>query len=417
VRVAVVGAGVVGLCSAFSLHERGFEVVVLEAGAVGGGASRGNTGWVVPTLSTPLAAPGMLRTGLRSALDPRGALIIRPWGAGLDLSWVRWLWQFRRSASRECFARGVRALLDLNARTFEALDGYRAAGVAFEQHETGMLVVARDRPGLGWFETLYEELAELGFEGGIEHLDPVAARELEPALGDGVGAALRTAVDRYVRPESLTRGLAEFLSGRGPVLRTDTPVRALRSDRGGWVVETGAAPERADAVVLATGASANQLLRPLGVRVPVIGAKGYSVTVRGRGTAPRVALYLSEAKIGVSPFGDVVRIAGLFELPARSDDVDPARARQLVEETLPYLRDWRPIPGGEAAAAWAGLRPATPDSLPLIGQVPGRPGLFLAAGHGMLGVTLAPATGLAVADLVERRPPAWLEPFRLERAI
>jgi D-amino-acid dehydrogenase len=149
----------------------------------------------------------------------------------------------------------------------------------------------------------------------------------------------------------------------------------------------------------------------------VIGAKGYSVTVSGTGTAPRVALYLSEAKIGVSPFGDVVRIAGLFELPARSDAVDPARARQLVEDTLPYLRDWRPVPGGEAAAAWAGLRPATPDSLPLIGQVPGRPGLFLAAGHGMLGVTLAPATGLAVADLVERRPPAWLEPFRPDRAI
>jgi D-amino-acid dehydrogenase len=417
VRVAVVGGGVVGLCSAFSLHERGIEVVVLEAGAIGGGASQGNTGWVVPTLSVPLGAPGMLRTGLRSALDPRGALVIRPWAAGVDLSWVRWLWQFRRNTSRERFARGVRALLDLNARTFEALDGYKAAGVAFEQHETGMLVVARDRAGLSWFETLYEELAELGFEGGIEHLDRTAAGEVEPALGDAVGAALRTTVDRYVRPESLTQGLAEFLTGRGPDLRTAAPVNALRREGDGWLVETTAGPERADAVVLATGVSAGELLRPLGVRVPVIGAKGYSVTVAGTGTAPRVALYLSEAKIGVSPFGDVVRIAGLFELPARSAAVEPARARQLVEDTLPYLRDWRPLPGNETAGAWAGLRPATPDSLPLIGELPGFPSLILAAGHGMLGITLAPATGLAVADLVERRPPVWLDAFRPERAI
>jgi D-amino-acid dehydrogenase len=414
--VAVVGGGVVGLCSAFALRERGFEIVVLEAGEIGGGASQGNTGWVVPTLATPLAAPGILRTGLRSALDPRGALIIRPWGAGLDLSWIRWLWQFRRSAGRERFAQGVRALLDLNRRTFEALDGYRAAGVVFEQYDTGMLVVAHDRPGLGWFETLYEELARLGFEGGIEQLGADAARALEPALGDGVGAALRTTVDRYVRPETLTRGLADHLEGRATI-RTGTPVRALRPESGGWLVETGAGSERVDAVVLATGVAANELLRPFGVRVPVIGAKGYSVTVSGTGTAPQLALYLSEAKIGVSPYRDAVRIAGLFELPARSVTVEPARARQLVEEAIPYLRDWRPAPGEETAGAWAGLRPATPDSLPLIGRVPGHPGLLLATGHGMLGVTLAPATGLAVADVLAGQEPDWLAPFRPGRAI
>jgi D-amino-acid dehydrogenase len=417
-RVAVVGGGVVGLCCAFALDERGFEVLVFEAGEVGSGASRGNTGWVVPTLATPLAAPGMLRTGLRSALDPRGALIIRPWGAGLDVSWLRWLWQFRRSAGRERFARGVRALLDLNRRTFEALDGYRAAGVRFEQHETGMLVVARDRTGLGWFETLYDELVRLGFDGDIEPLDAGAATAVEPALGDGVGAALRTTVDRYVRPETLTGGLADYLEGRrGTAVRAGARVDALMREGDGWLIATGTDTERVDAVVLATGVAANELLRPFGFRVPVIGAKGYSVTVPGTGRAPQLALYLSEAKIGVSPYGDVVRIAGLFELPARSAAVEPGRARQLVEETLPYLRDWRPAPGQELAGAWAGLRPATPDSLPLIGQVRGCPGLILAAGHGMLGITLAPATGLAVADVVAGETPDWLAPFRPDRAI
>ena len=414
-RVAVVGGGVVGLCCAYSLRERGMEVVLFEAGEVGGGASRGNAGWVVPSLSTPLAAPGMLATGLRSALDPRGALIIRP---GLDVAWIRWLWQFRRSAGPERFSRGVRALIALNERTFEALDGYRAAGVEFEMYATGMLVVARERSGLAWFQTLSDELSRLGLGGELEVLDGDAARRLEPALGDVVGAAMHTTVDRYVRPETLTAGLAEHLVASGLDLRTREPVLAVARVGESWRVRTIAGAEDVDAVVLATGVAANTLLRLFGVRVPVVGAKGYSVTLEGVGTLPRHAVYLSEAKIGLSPFGETLRIAGLFELPGRSVEVDPARARQIVEDALPYLRDWRPTVADWTGRAWAGLRPATPDSLPLIGPVPHQQRLYLATGHGMLGVTLAPATGLAIAEIIEQQAvPHWLEPFRPDRAI
>ena len=413
-KVAVVGGGVIGLCCAYSLRERGMEVVLFEAAEVGGGASRGNTGWVVPSLSMPLAAPGMLATGLRSALDPYGALIIRP---GLDLGWIRWLWQFRRSAGPERFSRGVHALLALNERTFETLDGYRAAGVEFEMHETGILVVARDLPGLAWFQALYDELGRLGHRGGIEVLDGGSARAVEPALGHSVGAAMRTTVDRFVRPETLTAGLAGYLVARGLELRARAAVAAIELQGTGWRVETTAGGEVVDAVVIATGVSANVLLRPFGLHVPVVGAKGYSVTLTGSGTLPRHAVYLSEAKTGLSPFGETMRIAGLFELPGRTTDVDPRRARQIVDAALPYLRDWRPQ-GEWVRDAWAGLRPATPDSLPLIGPVPGQPGLYLASGHGMLGVTLAPATGLAIAELVAgMSTPRWLEPFRLDRAI
>ena len=413
-RVAIVGGGIVGLCCAYSLHERGMEVVLFEAGEVGGGASRGNTGWVVPSLSMPLAAPGMLATGLRAALDPRGALVIRP---GFDLDWIRWLWQFRRSAGRERFARGIRALIALNERTFEALDGYRTAGVEFEMHETGMLVVARDRTGLAWFETLFNELRRLGLGGELEVLDGDSARALDPALGAAVGAAMRTTVDRYVRPESLTAGLAGHLVANGVEIRTQASVDAvLRA--GAWRVVTGAGGDQVDAVVLATGAAANTLLRPFGFRVPVVAAKGYSVTLLGSGALPRHAVYLSEAKLGLSPFGETLRIAGLFELPARSMAVDPARARQIVEDAQRYLADWRPATAEWERDAWVGLRPATPDSLPLIGPVPDQQGLYLATGHGMLGVTLAPATGLAIAEVVERDAvPTWLEPFRPGRRI
>jgi D-amino-acid dehydrogenase len=143
------------------------------------------------------------------------------------------------------------------------------------------------------------------------------------------------------------------------------------------------------------------LLRRLGLRVPMVGARGYSVTVTGSGQPPRHALYLAEAKLGVSPYEQGVRIAGIFELGARHTEPDPARAARLVDATRRYVSGWRPDPGA-GLHAWAGLRPSTSDGLPLLGAVPGYDGLYLATGHGMLGVTLAPATGAVLAPLVLR---------------
>jgi D-amino-acid dehydrogenase len=408
--VAVIGGGIVGLACAHAIDQRGMGVVVLEGATVGAGASRGNTGWVVPSLSMPLAAPGMLATGLRSALNPRGALVIRP---ALDSSWLRWLWQFRRSCSPEQFRRGVLALVELNRRTLAQFDAYEAEGIEFESHSTGMLIVARERAGLSWFTTLFEELVHAGFDGTMSALDGAAARELEPALSDAVECALHTTVDRYVQPESLMAGIAARLRTRGVAIREGASVTSITPIANGWRLALRSQDVvEAHRVVIAAGAATTALLGPLGVRLPLIGAKGYSVDLAGAGQAPRIALYLSEPKLGVSPFGGGVRVAGVFELPGRNTSVSAARIEHLIEDTLPYLRSWRPAAEDMRGRGWAGLRPATPDSLPLLGPIDGLPGLLLATGHGMLGVTLAPATGLAIADMLETgRVPPELEPF------
>ncbi len=416
-KVAIVGGGVIGLCCAFALVESGAEVVVLERNELGSGASAGNTGWVSPSLSTPLASPGVVGMGLRSALDRDGALIIRP---GLDVEWLRWLWRFRRAATRDRYEAGIKALYDLNRQTMEQLDHYRAVGVDFEMHETGILAVAFDRKGLGWFEPLFEELRGLGYEGTLEPMDGDQARSVEPALGPAVGWATRTTVDSYVRPESLMAGIAAHLRARGVPLREQVSVTGLGRDGLGWIVETsGGGGERvgADAVLVASGVGSVDLLRPLGIRLPIVGAKGYSVTMRGTGTVPRHALYLTEAKLGLSPYDGGMRIAGFFELPGRSLAPDPRRIGLLVDQARRYLADWTPDPAAAASReGWAGFRPATPDSLPLLGAVRDHPGLFLATGHGMLGVTLAPATGHVMADVIAHgaRPP-WLAPFSPDR--
>ena len=406
----MVGAGVVGLACAWELRRAGADVVVLERGTVGGGASRGNTGWVCPSLTYPLPAPGMVREGLRQLVTGGEAFVLRP---SLDPSFVRWLWSFRRSCSQDRFDAGVRALLALNRRTLELFDAYRAAGVSFEMHEAGMVIAARSHEGLHLYRTIFQRLRELGYEGGaIAELDGAEVCALEPAFDrHAVAAGLHAKVDRFVRPEQLTAGLAAHLRDGGADVREGCELRGLARRNGRIVLETTAGSEEADRVVVAAGLPTAALLRRLGVRVPLVGARGYSVTVDGVGTPPRHALYLAEAKLGLSPYDQGVRIAGVFELGARSTEVPPDAGERLVAAARPYLAGWRPD-GNGAPQGWAGLRPATPDGLPLIGALPGLEGVYLATGHGMLGVTLAPATAALLAPLVlEGRRAAELAPF------
>jgi D-amino-acid dehydrogenase len=409
-RVAVIGAGVIGLCCAYELANRGVEVQVLDAGTAGCGASRGNTGWVTPSITSPLAGPGMIRMGLHSAVTHDNALVIRP---SLDPAFLRWLWRFRQRCSAAAFREGIEVLAALNRYTMERLDAYHEAGVDFEMHATGLVVAATGRDALGYYHAIFGELERLGVATGLARLSPSEAALVEPALNrDALREALHARIDRFVRPESLVRGLAAWLSARGGAIREGRRVTSLRRAGAGWVLRAAGDELRADRVVIATGVAATTLTRPLGVSLPIVGAKGYSITATGTGVAPTTALYLAEAKIGISGYHGAVRIAGTFEIPGRDGVADRRRIDALVASTRPYLRDWQPV--DPPIAVWAGLRPATPDGMPFIDQLPGADGVFVAAGHGMLGVTLGPATGHLLAPFVlDGSRPSELEPLRI----
>ena len=412
-KVAIIGGGVVGLACGWSLAKRGVEVVVIERDVIGEGASKGNTGWVSPTISFPLASPGTLAMGLKSAFDPNGALVIRP---ELDTRWLRWLWAFRGAASRERFLSGVEALHNLNRRTFEVLDAYEADGISFEMHAGGILTLGKTEKGIAWFAPVFEDLKKVGFEGQIETLTPEEARKIEPAIGEQVKFVVRTTIDRYVQPQSLMRGLADRIVELGHTVLEQTTVKGMRPTAFGWEIDTNTGPIVADRVIVATGALSPALLKPLGIEVPIVPAKGYSITLRGEGIRPSQALYMTESKIGVSGFDEGVRIAGVFELPGKDLTIDKRRLDVVVKDACSYLTDWHPSTSETSVEGWAGFRPATPDSLPLLGPVPGHDGLYLATGHGMLGVTLAPSTGALLADMIlDGVAPAWVAPMRPDR--
>lgn len=408
-RVGIVGGGVIGLMCAHALRRAGAEVVVLERGRCGQAASLGNAGWITPVLSTPLPGPGVLLQGARWMLDPKSPLLVRP---RLDPAFVAWCWRFARNCAAGRFEAGSRALLGLNRDTLRLFDELRESGVEFEQHEDGVLAVALEEPQLEKEWKRVQQLTTLGYPSRLERLDAAEARRLEPALSRRVAGAVYAADERHVRPETLTAGLVRWLARAGVGVREGAAVSHVRPHGRGWRLESAGEPLDVDRVVVAAGIWSKTLLAQLGTKLPLEAVKGYSLTFLAERGAPRHALMLQEAKVGVSPFANGLRFAGTLELAGESLSLRPRRLDAIRKTAFDYLESFT----GSSEVAWAGLRQFLPDGLPVIGRVPTADGVFVATGHGMLGITLAPATAAALTPLVlEDRLDPVLEPLRPDR--
>jgi D-amino-acid dehydrogenase len=405
-RVSVVGGGVIGLGVAYELARSGADVVVLERARLGCGASLGNAGWVSPALSAaPVPGPGVTAQVLRWMIRSDSPFLLRP---RIDRAFVGWLWSFQRACRAPQYAAGMRALVDHNRHAIDSLLRWRRQGVEFELHRSGLIFAALTQAALHEERELYVRLRAAGFPVDFELVDAHALREREPAISDRVIGGMLSRAEWHLRPESLTAGLAAALRRAGAELLEGAVVEELAPEDGGWRLSTSTGSHHAERVVLATGAWGRSLVGPLGYRLPLEAAKGYSITAAGDGIRPRHAVYLLEAKVGCSPYADAVRLAGTLELAGLDLSLNRSRVRAIERSAETYLR-WRPV---EPQLEWAGLRPLVPDGLPVVGAVPSRPGLFLSTGHGMGGVTQAAASASLLAPFVLGGPePPELRPL------
>jgi len=394
--VAVVGAGMLGLSTAWFLQERGVEVTVYDAVGPGAGASWGNAGWITPTLSTPLPEPSMLAYGIRQLLRPTSPLYVPPTA---DPGLIGFLGRLARNSTASRWRAGVRKLLQINAEALDAYDALAAGGVDGPIREAEPFVFGYTSPEQvrGMFAE-GEKLAALGQKVDLEPLSADTARALAPILSDRVRGALLLHGQRYLDPPAYVAALAASVRTRGARTHYGVAVAEVvdrHSGTGRVRVLATDVEEVHDAAVLATGVDLPRLAAPFGVRVRMRAGRGYSFSVVPE-SAPAGPVYFPGCSVVCTPLEGRMRIAGMMEFRAPDAPLDPRRVRAIVDSVRPLLRG---VDLDDRAEEWVGSRPCTVDGLPLVGAT-ASPRIFVAGGHAMEGMTLGPATGRLLAEAI-----------------
>lgn len=391
-KIAVVGAGMVGLSTAWFLQEYGMDVAVFDRQDVASGSSWGNAGWLTPGIATPLPEPAVLKYGLRAVLNPSSPVYVPP---SADKFFLKFVAGFTKRSTMPAWKKAMSSLVPINDKALAAFDTLKAGGVDAETYEAKSFIAAYRSEAER--ETLLEEMTHIKEAGQDIRFDVLTgdqARAIEPALSGEIGAALLLHDQRYVNPGVYVNALADSVRARGGRLEIATPVRWIDEDPAGMSVTTERGEtEQFDAIVIATGAWLGLLARDFGVKKVVQAGRGYSFSV-AIDHVPNGPVYFPAARVACTPVGDRLRVAGMMEFRKPEAPLDRRRVKAIVEAARPLLAG---ADLDNRKDEWVGSRPCTSDGLPLIG-VTANPRVFVAGGHGMWGITLGPVTGQLLAQ-------------------
>lgn len=391
-RAIVVGAGIVGVCCGIELLRRGWSVTIVDRLEPGEGCSFGNAGILAAQAVVPTAMPGIEQEARRMLFDPEGPLVIR-WRSLPHT--FRWLLKFREAAKGKNLPAVADAMKALNGTSLELHEALsRQAGVPELVKPTRYLYIARNKAKLDVDNGLAWRLRrERGAE--IEVLDGPALHEAEPELSREYQRGVRLGpIGFTTNPFRLTQAYANlFRREGGRIVKAE--VRALRPAGAVTGLETSAGQMAAETVVIAAGAWSLALARPLGLKLPLIAERGYHVVFANPGITLNHVLSEADRQFAVTSMEMGLRVAGTEELGLADDPASWRRADVLVRQA----RQMFPNAKLDDFTRWMGPRPGTPDSLPAIGALPGNPNVFIAAGHGHLGLTGGPNTGRIVAAM------------------
>ena len=397
--VLVVGGGVIGLACAHYLRQAGRAVRVIEQGAVGAGASQGNCGLVFTSDLVPLCVPGAVRHEILGLLRRTSPLSIKP---TLDLGRIFWLLRFAGMCRADHVRHAIRAraaILKSSGHLFEALLG--PGGLTAEYEKRGVLLVYRSEAAMQGYAAVNDLLRPHGV--AAEALVGKALFDVEPALREDVYGAWYHRTDSHVRPDKLLASWKQALARSGVVIEEECRLERFRCAAG--CIEaavTNRGDRAARDFVLAAGAWSAPVAAQLGLKLPMQPGKGYSITMARPAVCPQIPCYLHERRVVATPWPSGYRLGGTMEFSGFDTQLSAHRLRNLKTAAREYLK----APLGQAGVEeWAGLRPMTYDDLPVIDRTGRFQNLFLATGHGMLGVTTAPATGKLVAELICGQPP------------
>lgn len=400
-HIGIVGGGVIGLCSAYYLHKAGHTVTLFDQNAIVDGCSFGNAGMIVPSHIIPLAQPGMIAKGMRWMLKSTSPFYVKP---RLNLDLARWGWLFYRHANDAHVQRSIPALRDLSLLSKSLYQELAASGdsdgrpLSFAWQERGLFMLYKTAAA----EHEMAEEADVANRAGIEavQLNGEEVQDREPHTRVDVRGGIFYPGDAHLNPNELIRSLVTYLRREGVTLVENAPVTGfVKTGSRIQSIQTPQGTYDVDTVVIAGGAWSPDIARQLGIDLSLQGGKGYSFMVRNLVNNVRIPAIMLEARATATPMGGDLRFAGTLEVAGTDMTVNMNRVRGIVQSINNYYPDI-PVDLPPVERVWRGLRPCSPDGLPYIGRTNRYDNVVLATGHGMMGLSLGPATGKLVSEAV-----------------
>lgn len=402
-HVTVLGAGVIGLSTALYCARRGMRVTIIERKPrVRDGCSFGNAGMIVPSHFTPLAAPGMVKLGLKWMWNPESPFYIQP---RLDLDLLKWGVHFWKAATKSRVDAAAPVLRDLSLLSRQCFEEFNFdLGLV----KKGLLMLCKKQQTLDEESHMAAKARELGIPAEV--LDAKATAALDPAVTMDVIGSVFFPKDCHLSPARFIAALEAELERLGVTFLWETEVNGFETENGALrAVKTSSGQVEGQEFVLCGGVWSAELARELDLKLPMQAGKGYSLTLANPQQLPELCSICTEARLAVTPMAGALRVGGTMEMAGIDESITQRRVRGITRAFPTYFPEFAEKDFAEVKP-WNGLRPCSPDGMPYVGRTGRWKNLTLATGHAMMGLSLAPATGKIVADMLGgEKPPVALE--------
>jgi D-amino-acid dehydrogenase len=413
VKIAVIGGGIIGLSSAYYLQQEGHDVTVFDAGDGLDNCSFGNAGYICPSHFIPLATPGIVKQGLKWIWNARSPFYVEP---RLDWDLIKWGWYFMRSANSRHVARSAAPLRDIALISQQAYIEWHESGMDFIYQHNGLLEIVQTDQGKKHALETVDRAISLGLID-TEWLDKDQLNDREPGIRMNAKGAILFACDAHCYPNQLMHNLRLELANKG--VQFNWKDAAIGVECAGDRIDklrTTSGLHAFDEIVLAAGSWSGGLAKTMGLSLPIMPGRGYSVTASHNPLQLKHPAILVEGRVALTPLNDhTMRFGGTMEITSHKTPPRMSRVQGVLDAVKRFYPDFEmPLPSREQV--WYGYRPCSADGLPYIGRPRHLQNLVVATGHSMLGLSLGAGTGKLVAQLIGRRKTDMdLQPFHPDR--
>ena len=397
-KIVIIGGGIIGLCTAYYLNEKGHNVTIVDKSDMNSGTSYVNAGYLSPSHLIPLASPDSLKNGLKWMFDSKSPLYIKP---RFSLSLLNWMYAFAKSSSNSHVNKSIPLIKDITLFSQKLYDEIKQnSDFNFHYEKKGLLMLCKSQKYLDSESKLVDTAVSHGLNAKMVTKSDL--KKIEPNIEiDAIGGSYFNC-DFHTTPNEFMSDMKKYLKSTGVKIITNTKITDINIKNG--IIKNINSFENkiyADEFILCAGSWSNLLSKKLNLNLLLQAGKGYSINILDK-TKITIPAILSEAKVAVTPMNGFTRIAGTMEIAGINKNISKARVDTIVKLSKNYYPDLK-IKSTDINNASSGLRPVSPDGLPYIGRSSKCDNLIIATGHAMMGWSMATATGLIVSEILEKK--------------